>query len=242
MSSFNILLLGSNGFIGSNLNRYFENKYNVIVAGISTSDVELDMKISQADIIIHSIGVSRTSDENDFFSINIDFSFRIYSILCKYHNKKVIYFSSIHFNRDDLYGFTKRYNEYIFTREELISKNKIFIVRTPGIFGPGAKPNFVSVVSTFCFNNVNKIKSKIIEPNKVLELLYIDDLILVIESLFNKSNNIEFINPVSFKISVAELHNIIEGININSMVEFDNIYNSVFLKNIITTFKSFKNA
>ena len=185
-----ILLLGSNGFIGSHLYKNFENKYIINCAGVAIVDNELERLVCESDIIIHTIGVTRSQYEKDFFKINIDFSHQLNTILCKYQNKKIIYFSSIHFHKNDIYGFTKRYNEYLFCKEELLNKHQSFIIRTPGIFGPGAKPNNVSVISTFCYNNINNIESIINEPEKVLEILFIDDLIKLVENLFENNNKI----------------------------------------------------
>ncbi len=242
MNNLKILLLGSNGFIGSSLFKYLDNKYIVNCAGVTTPYEELENSVNESDIIIHTIGVTRSHNESDFYKINIDFSFQLYSTLCNYENKKLIYFSSIHFHRNDLYGFTKRYNEYLFSKEEFVNKNQSFIIRTPGIFGPGAKPNNVSVISTFCYNNVNKIESIINDPEKELEILFIDDLIKLIENLFENNKNIELINPETVKISVNSLHNLIKAIGDNTTNDLKQTYSPSFLKNISTTYNSFNNA
>ena len=242
MKNSKILILGSNGFIGSQLLRYLNDSYEVKSAGVATEHEELEKLIGESDIIIHTIGVTRSHDENDFFRINVDFSLQLYTILKKYENKKIIYFSSIHYHRNDIYGFTKRYNEYLFSKKEFIYKNQTFIIRTPGIFGPGAKPNNVSVVSTFCYNKVNKFESIINDPDKELEILFIDDLILLIEDLFQNNNNFELIEPNTQKISVIALYNLIEKIGNNNTKDLNEAYASSFLKNLSTTYNSFKNA
>jgi UDP-2-acetamido-2,6-beta-L-arabino-hexul-4-ose reductase len=242
MSNKKFLLLGCNGFIGAHLFKYLNNKYIVNCSGVATEYDELDMLINESDIIIHTIGVTRSQVESDFYKINIDFSHQLYRILCKYENKKIIYFSSIHYHRNDIYGFTKRYNEYLFSQEEFLNKNQSVIIRTPGIFGPGAKPNNVSVISTFCYNVINKFESKINDPDKVLEILFIDDLISLVEALFENKKNIELIYPNTEKISVTALHNLIQKIGNNNASDFNEAYSSSFLKNISTTFNSFKNA
>ena len=242
MKNRKILILGSNGFIGSQLLRYLNDSYVIKSAGVATEYEELEKLVGESDIIIHTIGVTRSHDENVFFKINIDFSFQLYTILRKYGNKKIIYFSSIHYHRNDIYGFSKRYNEYLFSREDFINNNHTFIIRTPGIFGPGAKPNNVSVVSTFCYNFINNINSIINDPEKELEILFINDLILLIEEMFQNNNNFELIEPITQKISVIQLHNLIKKISTSNITELDEIFPSSFLKNILTTYNSFKNA
>jgi UDP-2-acetamido-2,6-beta-L-arabino-hexul-4-ose reductase len=242
MNNLKILLLGSNGFIGSSLLRYLNKKYIVNCAGVATSYKDLEKLIFESDIIIHTIGVTRSNDENDFFRINVDFSIQLYAILKKHEYKKIIYFSSIHYHRNDIYGFTKRFNEYLFSKDEHINKNQTFIIRTPGIFGPGAKPNNVSVVSTFCYNKINNFESLINDPDKELEILYIKDLILLIEKLFENKKNIELIYPETVKISVIDLHNLIKEIGDKPTKDLEETYASSFLKNILSTYNSFKNA
>lgn len=242
MNNKKILLLGSNGFIGSNLLRYLNKKYIVNYAGLATAYEDLEKLICESDIIIHTIGVTRSHEENNFFRINVDFSLQLYTILKKYENKKIIYFSSIHYHRNDIYGFTKRYNEYLFSKDEYINNNQTFIIRTPGIFGPGAKPNNVSVVSTFCYNKINNFQSVINDPEKELELLFIDDLIKLILILFENNKNIDILSPETVKISVIGLHNLINAIGDNTTKYLNQTYTSSFLKNISTTYNSFKNA
>jgi UDP-2-acetamido-2,6-beta-L-arabino-hexul-4-ose reductase len=242
MKRYKILLLGCNGFIGSNLLNYLINRYPVICAGYATEYDQLDKLVNESNIIIHTIGVTRSNNENDFYRINIDFSFKLYSILSKYNGKNLIYFSSIHYNRNDIYGFSKRYNEYLFSSEELVIKNNVNIIRTPGIFGPGAKPNNVSVISTFCYNEINNISSIINEPDKKLEFLYIDDLLLLIEKLFSNTNRINIIHADVVKITVVELYNLIKNIQNKTLSKNPIFYPFNFIDNILKTLNFFKNA
>ncbi len=240
MHKYKILLLGVNGFIGSNLFKNLSDKYLVYCASITIENSELQELVSKSDIIIHSIGVTKSQMENDFFKINIDFSFKLFTILCNYEKKKLIYFSSIHYHRNDLYGFSKRYNEYLFSKEEFITKNQSFIIRTPGIFGPGSKPNNVSVVSTFCYNIVNKIQSKITDPEKVLEIYYIDDLVSEINNLFENNKHYNVIQLNSEQITVKQLFKLIKDISINNFSAIDKLYSTNFIDNITKTYNSFK--
>ena len=65
-------------------------------------------------------------------------------------------------------------------------RNKVYILRLPGVFGIGCKPNYNSVVATFCYNTANKINLKIINPEKEIDLLFVDDLCAQLNNLINQ--------------------------------------------------------
>jgi UDP-2-acetamido-2,6-beta-L-arabino-hexul-4-ose reductase len=238
MDNSNILILGCNGFIGSSIFKYFQTSFNLKCLSVHTNSLTIRENIAWANIIIHAIGVSRSIDENDFFRVNINFSKNICDELLNcVGGKKLIYFSSIHFNRNDLYGFSKRYNEFIFSNEDLVSKHQVYIIRTPGIFGPGSLPNNLSVVSTFCYNIVNNIDCVIRDENSQISLLFIDDLISLVKSLFECKERFNIISPKTDTISVGNLYKLI-----SSFYLFDGKKLNSFESKIFQTYNSFLNA
>ena len=74
------------------------------------------------------------------------------------------------------YGNSKRKAEKILLSNKKY-KGSIYISRLPNVFGKWSKPNYNSVVATFCFNIARNIPVNIHEGEKKIELLYIDDLI-----------------------------------------------------------------
>ena len=79
---------------------------------------------------------------------------------------------------------------------KLSESNPIYILRLPGVFGKWSKPNYNSVVSTFCYNIIRDLPININDPNTKIELLYIDDLISEFVDIINKrdkSNDVYFI-------------------------------------------------
>jgi UDP-2-acetamido-2,6-beta-L-arabino-hexul-4-ose reductase len=235
-----ILIFGASGFIGSNIASFFENKYSIIRLKIDANFELLKNSIACADIIIHAAGVSRSENESDFFKVNIEFSNRLFLLLSEHKNKRIIYFSSVHYNSDSIYGFSKRYNEYLLRNDILNKHNECICVRTPGVFGPGSRPNYVSVVSTFCYNLANNVASKIIDYDKVIDLIFVGDILRMIESSILKpySNGFKVIEPKSVQISVGELYSLIHKISIDKNID---LTEDGFIKQIILTFKYYKN-
>lgn len=233
----NILIFGATGFIGKNLVSFLSTNNMVEVAKIDDEDLILINKIENADVVINASGVSRSECENDFFFYNIYHSQRIFSFINKFEKKMYIYFSSIHYSSDSIYGFSKRYNEFLLSELDCKEKNYFLCLRIPSIFGPGIKPNYVSVVATFCYNIAHKIESNIIDGNKVLKLLFVDDLIQNINNkIVNKKQIgfelIEFF-PETVQISVNDLFNTIENIKFNKA---DINKNDKFLHNLFVTY------
>lgn len=240
MGNTNILILGCNGFIGSSIFKYFQDTHNLRCSRFNDAAISIKNNLAWADTIIHAIGVSRSANENEFFEVNINFSKLIFDelILCQ-NGKKFIYFSSIHFGRNDLYGFSKRYNEFIFSNTLITSIHQVFLIRTPGIFGPGALPNNVSVVSTFCYNKINNIKSVITDESSEVKLLFIIDLIKIIRDLFGSKDNFKIVCPNAYSISVGNLYKLINSFSFQSEAEID--ANS-FEGKIFKTYNSFINV
>lgn len=237
-----ILIFGGTGFIGSNIIQFFGEYYEIISLKIDAIDDVLEKCIKNSDIIIHAAGVSRSDCENDFFKVNIEFSSRLCWLLSKQHNKKILYFSSIHFNRNDIYGFSKRYNEFLFSNRILNENNSISCIRTPGVFGPGSKPNYVSVVSTFCYNFANNLPSIINDPEKNIELIFIGDMLKVIESILLNTKNLGFtlIETPAVGISVGELYSIIEKISLNRSIQLAENHDTDFINQIMLTYKYYQ--
>ena len=88
----------------------------------------------------------------------------------------MFYASSTQVNLENDYGKSKREAErYVLILKKKFS-NKVVILRLPGIFGKGCKPNYNSVIATFCYNVINDLEIKVFDKNRQLELVYIDDL------------------------------------------------------------------
>ena len=53
----------------------------------------------------------------------------------------------------------------------------IFVFRLHGVFGKWCRPNYNSVVATFCHNIARDLPIAISDPAREIELVYIDDVV-----------------------------------------------------------------
>lgn len=220
MKNVKVAITGSNGFIGRNLIANLENIPNIQFYGCDrdTSAVELEKIINDADVIFHFAGCNRPKSSNQFVADNIDYTSSLVDLInSTQNNKLLIYTSSIHAEGNTEYGISKKISEDIIIKN--ISKRvSTKIYRLPGVFGKWSKPNYNSVVSTFCYNIANGVDCTIHNSNAEITLLYIDDLManfLHSINLFtsgNFGNSIEYcsVAPV-YKISLRDLHNKIKN-------------------------------
>ena len=73
-------------------------------------------------------------------------------------------------------------------------------------------------MATFCYNVANKISLKIINPDKVIDLLFIDDLCAQLNNLINQKPSCKFvelqnINKISIKKLAFTIKNFHQNLN-----------------------------
>ena len=112
----------------------------------------LHKMIKNADWVIHLAGVNRPIDPNEFFTGNYQFTKQLCdAIKCTGRVVPIIFSSSIKAGEDNPYGKSKRAAEEALLKFEKETANPVFIYRLPNVFGKWARPNYNSVVATFCF-------------------------------------------------------------------------------------------
>ena len=101
---------------------------------------------------------------------------------------------------DNDFGESKRLAEKHLTQYHLQTNSPLYIVRLTNTFGPYSKPNTHSVVATFCYNIAHDLDISIPDPNKVITLAYVDDVISsIIEIIDEKEiHNLKEVEPCIF--------------------------------------------
>lgn len=179
-----ILVTGENGFIAKNLITTLKQYDGVTIITTSRKDNEdiILSKIRNIDAVVHLAGENRPEDPSLFFQNNTRLTEILCNMLeaeCKRMSKKIpiIYSSSTQVEIENDYGASKLMSEKAIEEYAKKTSSAGIIFRLPSVFGKWSKPNYNSVVATFCHNIARDLPIEIHEPNKLLQLVYIDDVI-----------------------------------------------------------------
>lgn len=208
----NVLVTGSNGFIAKNLIQFLSEKpdINILTYNRNSNADALEQAILSADWIIHLAGVNRPLDDQEFIYGNISLTQKIADIL-KQANKTtpIILSSSIQAERDNAYGQSKLGGEQILIDLNENQGNPVYICRLANVFGKWSRPNYNSAVATFCHNIANDLPIQVNDPDAVIRLVYIDDVIETFWRMIENSYSPEqyFVIEPEYQITVGDLAN-----------------------------------
>ncbi len=191
----NILITGANGFVGKNLTETLKNIRDgkdrthpeieigeLYLYDIDTDKALLDTYCAKADFVFNLAGVNRPKNTEEFMQGNFGFASELLDTLKKHNNTcPIVVSSSIQATLigryDSDYGRSKKAGEDLFFEYAAQSGAKVMVYRFPNLFGKWCRPNYNSVIATFCSNIANDLEITVNDRAAKLELLYIDDLI-----------------------------------------------------------------
>ncbi|MCW6033890.1 UDP-2-acetamido-2,6-beta-L-arabino-hexul-4-ose reductase [Pantoea sp. JK] len=246
-----VLITGSEGFIGKNLSLRLSEIESITVLTFSRqqSQQELVALLQDADFVFHLAGVNRPQNPDEFTTGNIDLTYSIYSIVADIAVKTgrkipVLFTSSIHAVLDTPYGKSKREAENILLRLKDELDIPIYIFRLPGVFGKWARPNYNSVVATFCYNIANDLPLEIDNPQHQLKLVHVDDVISTFISAIEGKKVISRHDALldvlpEYTTSVGELAEAIKSFEICRQTLITERVGSGFLRSLYSTYVSY---
>lgn len=196
-----ILVTGANGFIGKNLIAQLKNEgYNEIFEYDRETDIEkLEFFCKEADFVFHLAGVNRPDDNSEFMKGNFGFTSILLNLLKKYNNTcPVMISSSIQAELDNPYGISKKAGEDLIKEYSKDTGTKTLIYRFPNVFGKWSRPNYNSAVATFCHNIARDIPIKVNDPDVIMNLVHIDDVVRDLISVISDKSDIKNENQKNF--------------------------------------------
>ncbi len=269
-----ILVTGAKGFVGKNLcaqlrniaegkNRsYGELNIEAIYEyDINSSAEELDAYCRDADFVFNLAGVNRPQDPKEFTEGNFGFASTLLDTLNKHSNRCPVMLSSsiqatlIGRYAEGEYGKSKRAGEELFFDYGRETGARVLVYRFPNLFGKWCRPNYNSVVATFCHNIANELPITINDRSTMLELLYIDDLVdEMVAALKGEEHHCEFDGidtvltaegrycaaPITHKVTLGEIADLLEAFHAQPQtLLMPEIGDNSFAKKLYSTYLSY---
>lgn len=175
-----VLVTGAKGFIGKNLVLRLNELpgYEVVEFARGDSTAALPGLIQNVDAVVHLAGENRPQDVQDFAVVNTQLTQAICNAIgAAGRPVPLILASSAQAEQDNPYGRSKRGAEIAVEQLARETGNPAVIYRLPGVFGKWCRPNYNSVVATFCHNIANDLPIQINDTTTRLRLVYVDDVV-----------------------------------------------------------------
>ena len=217
-----VLVTGANGFIGKNLIAHLNEIKDIEIVKYDKENTfeEIENIIDSIDFIFHLAGINRPNNIKEFYEGNTDLTKQIIDLI-KDKNIPIMLTSSIQASKDNDYGKSKKIAE-----EYAAAYKHSYIYRLHNVFGKWCRPNYNSVIATFCYNIANNLEITVNDENAELELIYIDDIVKEFINVMNGNkpketiDNINYINP-RYKVTLKEI--------VDKLYEFKNSMNSIYV-------------
>ena len=174
-----IVVTGATGFIGRNLClRLKEAGHEPLGVTRESTRQDILAQLARADAIVHLAGVNRAESSRVFEDGNAGFT----ESLCRWIAAEspkvpVIASSSIQAGNDTTYGQSKLTAEHHLAALQAETGQPVAICRLVNVFGKWSRPNYNSVVATFCHNIARDLPIHISDPMAKLHLVHVDDVI-----------------------------------------------------------------
>jgi len=175
-----ILITGARGFIGRNLASHLRHRDDVRVLEYDLGGTEADLRrgTAEADVVFHLAGVNRPRDPAEFEAGNAGFTEELCRLLRGQNLRpRIIVSSSVQAILDNPYGVSKRRAEEVLAGFARETGADVAIYRLRNVFGKWCRPNYNSVVATFCYNIAHDLPIQINDPDRILDLVYVDDVV-----------------------------------------------------------------
>lgn len=252
-----ILVTGSKGFVGKNLietlktikdgkykTDFLDNKIDIYEYDRDCTSDELKAFTKDCDFVVHLAGINRPKDISEFYIGNRGSLEQLCEFLKENKNHcPILVSSSIQVGRDNDYAKSKKEGEDYIIEFGKNFGNPIYIYRFANLFGKWCKPNYNSVIATWCYNITHHLEIQISDEKIELPLCYIDDVIEEIIRCIEgqptmKVNDYYTVQPI-YNMTLGRIRDLLYSFkNSRTSLSISN-QNDAFIKKLYATYISY---
>ena len=184
-----VLITGAGGFVGKNLVATLRaaGYTDLLLFEKDDTPATLAEYCRRAAFVVHLAGINRPQSAQEFYTGNAGLTDTLLEALEAADNKApVLVTSSIQAALDNDYGKSKHLAEQAIFAHGERSGAPVYVFRMEGVFGKWCRPNYNSVVATFCHNIARGLPIEVRDPAYALPLVYIDDVVSCIRDAMER--------------------------------------------------------
>lgn len=215
-----ILITGAGGFVGKNLVATLRTAGYTDLMLFEKDDTPETLAdyCRRAAFVVHLAGINRPTDPSEFYTGNAGLTDTLLANLEAAGNTApVLVTSSTQAELDNDYGKSKRQAEEAIFAHRRRTGATVYVFRMPGVFGKWCRPNYNSVVATFCHNVAHGLPIQVRDSAFSLPLVYIDDVVACILAAFDgdvmmdrSATPICYMHPIH-EVTLGRLAELIQG-------------------------------
>ena len=214
-----IAITGQAGFVGTHLYNYLKLDDNFELINFEDSffqdQSKLEEIVSKCDAVVHLAAMNRHEDQQVIYDTNIKLVNQLIKA-CENTNSKphILFSSSTQEEKDNLYGKSKLDGRELLENWAYKNDANFTGLVVPNVFGAFGRPNYNSVVATFC-HKITHEETPEIHIDGEVKLIYVHKLIdeikqkiVTCDSLLvtsHKSLVTRYLVPHQYEVKVSKI-------------------------------------
>ena len=203
-------ITGQAGFVGNHLYRTLQlgDSYELVPFDRSFfgNREQLEAFVRECDVIVHLAAMNRHKDPEVIYKTNLGLVEALIAACQKQEvHPHIIFSSSTQEERDNLYGKSKKEGKEKFIKWATEGKGQFTSLTIPNVFGPFGKPDYNSVVATFCHKITRNEEPSILNDAEI-GLIYVNELVKIIVGTIDGTGNRTAIGANSYEVDIPAPH------------------------------------